>query len=340
MKNAHQVVITGGAGYIGSHVANRLLEAGYRVVIIDNFSHGFRGAIAALRDQWGDAVKFVQGDITVASDLDKAIMREKVDGIFHFAALCSVDESMRDPATYFFQNTFATYQVLEAMRRHHIPKLIFSSTCAVYGNAEYLPVDEKHPTHPTNPYGESKLMAEKMIEWYERAYGIRYVILRYFNVCGAHPMGMLGDSKKPSVLLVQNAVRGAMGIEPFQCTYADVQTPDGSPIRDYIHVEDIAMAHVLGYEYLLNGDNQSVVANVGSEKGYSVKEILDEVEKALGVRLERGMSKERRKGEYARIFANISVAKEVLGFIPQKTLRECIIDLQTWYAKHPNGWEV
>ncbi len=230
-----------------------------------------------------------------------------------------------------------TLNLLRAIKKYQVGKLVFSSTCAVYGEAQYLPVDEKHPTKPANPYGESKLMAEKEITWFSRLFGLKSVIFRYFNVAGAANDGLIGDSKKPSQLLVQNAVRGALKIEPFKLTCPKVATPDGTPIRDYVNVEDLARAHVLALDYLDKTKSGCQVFNLGTGKGNSVLEIVNKVQEITGVKfpIEKG---ESRKGEYAKVYADITKVKSKLGWEPEKDLKETVYSLVKWYKKHPYGW--
>ncbi|MFA6077242.1 MAG: UDP-glucose 4-epimerase GalE [Candidatus Paceibacterota bacterium] len=255
----------------------------------------------------------------------------------HFAALCSVDESVRKPELYIKNNVTGTLNLLEAMVEGKVQKIIFSSTCAVYGDAQYLPIDEKHPTKPLNPYGQSKFEAEKEIEKFGKLHGFNYVILRYFNVCGADSDGEIGDSKKPSELLVQNAVRGALGIEYFRLTCGKADTPDGTPIRDYIDVEDLVDAHINALSYLNKG-KPSGIFNLGNGKGWSVKEIVNAVKKELGVEFVVKKGKER-KGEYDKVYADIKKAKSLLDFNPKKTLADSVKSLVKWYNNKKNGYK-
>ena len=218
----------------------------------------------------------------------------------------------------------------------NLSTIIFSSTCAVYGDARYVPVDEKHPTAPANPYGASKLMTEQMIRWYGETGKLRYVILRYFNVCGASGDGEIGDSKKPSSLLVQNAVRGALGIAPFYLTCPVVNTPDKTPIRDYVNVEDLCEAHLKALEYLEN-KGSSTTLNLGTGTGNSVHEIIDAVQKVTGTSFCIGRSRPR-SGEYPRMIASIAKATKVLGWKPRRTIKDSITSLVSWYQKYPKGW--
>lgn len=330
-----KILITGGGGYIGSHVAKLFLERGFPVVVLDNFSRGYREPLRIL-SQIG-SVEVEEADLLERESVQAVFNRHDIGAVLHFAALCLVNESVEQPELYMKNNVEGTRNLLDVMHGVGVKNLIFSSTCAVYGEAEYLPVDEQHPFHPVNPYGESKLAAENLIRQMSREYELHSVIFRYFNVCGASSDGLIGDSKKPSQLLVQNAVRGAMGIEPFSYTCGDVDTPDRTPIRDYIDVEDLAWAHFLGYEYLMAG-GASEVFNLGNGRGYSVKEIVSEVERQFGVTIEKKDSIEKRKGEYARVYADPTKAKEILKFQPRKSLTESIESLRKWYTGHPDGY--
>lgn len=330
-----KILITGGAGYIGSHAVKHFLNHHYEVVVLDNLSHGWQEAIDALSAL--GSVTFVQADLRDKAALTKLFATHQISAVLHFAALCSVDESMKDPGLYFDNNVAGTLCLLEAMKEANVQKLIFSSTCAVYGESQYLPMDEKHPTNPANPYGESKRIVEQMIRWYGELHNLSFVILRYFNVCGAASDGSIGDSKKPSLLLLQNAVRGALGIEKFSYTCQKVATPDGTPIRDYIDVEDLVSAHKAALDYLQAG-GQSNIFNLGNGRGWSVKEIVSAVEDYFGVSL-AGEERHTRQGEYAEVYANTEKANEVLKWQTEKTLLESIKSLEEWYKKKPNGWE-
>lgn len=327
------VLVTGGAGYIGSHAVKRLLKEGRSVLVIDNFSRGFYEPLETL-SRYGELV-VINADLRDVESLDKVFSTYPIEAVFHFAALCSVDESVEKPDLYFENNVGGTKNLLEAMSRHHVSRLIFSSTCAVYGTAQYLPIDELHPTAPSNPYGASKLEAEKIIRSYEDK-GIHAVILRYFNVCGADSEGEIGDSKKPSLLLVQNAVRGALGIEPFSYTFAPVNTPDGSPVRDQIDVEDLIEAHIRALHYL-EDSGVGDIFNLGTGTGSSVLEVIAAVESELNVTLTRAKGK-IRKGEYATVYANAGKANEKLKWKAVTSLGKSISKLAAWYRSHPHGY--
>jgi len=330
-----KILITGAGGYIGSVATYTFLQKGFEVVGVDNFSRGYETPLKLLTDKFGqDKLRYYQTDI---KNIESVLAKEKdIEAVVHFAAFCLVDESMRTPELYFDNNVGGTLALLTAIAKHSIKKIVFSSTCAVYGEAQYVPVDEKHPTKPSNPYGESKLMVEKILAWFDKVYGVKSVILRYFNVCGASDDGLIGDSKKPSVLLVQNAVRGALGIEEFKLTCPKVKTPDGTPIRDYINVVDLVEAHSLALDYL-GQSGTSNLFNLGTGKGDSVLEIIEAVKKETGADFAIGQS-EPRQGEYAEMKADNHKAQEILNWIPKRKIADSIKSLVVWYRLHPNGW--
>jgi UDP-glucose 4-epimerase len=330
------ILITGGAGYIGSHAVKKFLKEGYRVIVIDNLYRGYEDALDNLKN-YGD-LKFYKVDLKDKDEVEKVLGIEKdIDCVLHFAALCLVNESMEKPEDYFENNVLGSLNLFEAMRKNDLKNIVFSSTCATYGDAKYLPVDEDHPQEPSNPYGESKLIVEKMLDWYQKLHGFNYVIFRYFNVCGADPDGDIGDSKKPSQLLLQNAVRGALGIEPFNLTCPKVDTPDGTPIRDYVDVNDLVEAHFLAYKYLDN-KGKSGVFNLGTGKGSSVEEIVSTVEAVMKTNIARNKA-DPRKGEYAKVYANFNKAKDVLNWYPKTNIDNSIKYLMNWYNKYPNGFD-
>ena len=336
--NLMKLLVTGGAGYIGSHAVKALLEKGEKVVVVDNLFRGYKKPIEVLQEKFSpENLVFYQGDLGDKPFIQEVLKKEKPTGVLHFAALCLVNESMENPGLYFRNNVLGTLNLLEAMVEEKIDRLVFSSTCAVYGEAQYLPVDENHPLNPTNPYGESKLVAEKMIKWFGQIYGLRYAVLRYFNVAGAASDGLIGDSKKPSQLLVQNAVRGALGIEEFKLTCPKVETPDGTPIRDYINIEDLIEAHLAALKFL-EEKKESQIFNLGTGRGNSVLEIVKTVQKVTGKSfpVKEG---EARKGEYAQIYADNTKAKSLLSWEPKRSLEQTISSLVLWYQKHPRGWE-
>jgi UDP-glucose 4-epimerase len=331
-----KILVTGAGGYIGSVATYMLLQKGHEVVAIDNFSTGHRQPLELLNEKFGQKIRYYEADLL--GDLAFVFDKEKgIDAALHYAAACLVNESMEKPEKYFTNNVCGSQNLFTYLLKNNIKKIVFSSTCAVYGEAEYMPVDEKHPTNPTNPYGESKRMIEKMLTWYGKLSGVHFMIMRYFNVCGASDDGLIGDSKKPSVLLVQNAVRGALGIDKFFLTCPEVDTPDKTPIRDYINVVDLNDAHIRALKYLTDGGKSEII-NLGTGEGNSVLEIIREVEKMTGYKfdLKKG---ETRKGEYAKMIADIKKAGKILDWKPKRNLEDSVKSLMKWYKKHPNGWE-
>ncbi|MBI4226107.1 UDP-glucose 4-epimerase GalE [Candidatus Roizmanbacteria bacterium] len=351
-----KILITGAGGYIGSVATYLFLQKGYEVVAIDNYSTGYRQPLEVLQKKFSkDSLRLYEADLendlspipnqsrlkrdgTGSSSLDSIFEREKnISAVVHYAASCLVDESMKKPEKYFENNILGTLNLLKQMTQHKIEHIIFSSTCAVYGEAEYVPVDEKHPTKPNNPYGESKLMAEKIIEWFGRLKGVKYCILRYFNVAGSSDDGLIGDSKNPSTLLTQNAVRGILSIEPFYLTYAEVDTPDRSPIRDYTNVVDLNEAHLKALNYLFNGGKSEII-NLGTGTGNSVLEIVNKVEEITGKQIEKKKATPRQ-GEYAKMIASVDKAKQILDWVPKRTIGNSVKSLIQWYKSHPQGWQ-
>ena len=331
-----KILVTGAGGYIGSVATSLLLEKGYAVVAVDNFSTGFRQPLKHLQQKYGHE-KLKIYDIDLKGFFSHIFKENHIDLVLHYAASCSVNESMQKPETYFSNNTCATQRLLYTMLDHGVRQIVFSSTCAVYGEAKYVPIDENHPTEPTNPYGQSKLMSENIIRWYGKLKDLHYVILRYFNVCGATDDGMIGDSKKPSVHLMQNAVRGALGIEPFRMTCGKFDTPDGTPIRDYVNVIDLNEAHILALKHLMNGGTSEII-NLGTGDGNSVMEIVNKVQEITGknIHIEHG---QMRTGEYSKMIASTEKATQILGWKPSHTLKDSVASLVTWYKKYPHGWE-
>ena len=330
-----KILITGCGGYIGSVAADLFLNKGYEVIGIDNFQTGYKQPLELLKNKYPD--KFQYYEIDLKQGLIPIFKKETgISAVIHYAASCLVDESVCDPGKYFVNNVSVTANLLATMDKFNVKNIIFSSTCAIYGEAEYFPIDEKHPLKPTTPYGASKKMAEEVIQWFGKIKGMQYCILRYFNVCGATDDGTVGDSKKPSSLLVQNAVRGALGIEKFYLTCPEVDTPDKTPIRDYINVVDLNEAHLKALEYLLN-TKKSEIINLGTGNGNSVLEIVDQVKKLTGVNIPLEKSN-IRSGDDAKKIADISKAEKVLGWKPKRTIEDSVKSLLIWYKNHPQGW--
>jgi UDP-glucose 4-epimerase len=333
-----KILVTGTGGYIGSLAARRLLDAGLEVVGVDSCLRGFKQPMELLQQEFGKE-KFRYYEVDIRHEIDSVFEKEDgIDAVMHFAALCNVGESEKFPHRYFENNVGGVIALVEAMHRAGVDQLVFSSTCATYGNPESEVISETHAQNaPTSPYGESKAMAERVIAWYVRLYGMRCVTMRYFNVCGASDDSLFGDSKKPSFHLMQNAVRATLGLAPFVLNYTQVDTPDGSPIRDYINVEDLVNAHLKAMEYLKVG-GESDVFNLGTGAGNSVYEIVSEVERIMGVPLEKSAG-ERRGGDANIAVADNRKAKAILGWEPQRDLEQSIRSLAAWYKKRPEGWD-
>ncbi len=332
-----KILVTGAGGYIGSVATYLFLKNGYEVVAVDNYSTGYRQPLELLQNKFGkDKLRVYEADLQ--NNISSIFEKEKgLDCVIHYAASCLVDESMKNPAKYFENNIWGTLNLIENMVKYKVQNIVFSSTAAVYGEAKKIPINENNPTMPINVYGESKLMSEKIINWFGKLKGLNYLILRYFNVCGASDDGLIGDSKKPSTLLVQNAVRGALGIEPFYITCPEVDTPDKTPIRDYINVVDLNEAHLNALKYLSN-NGKSEVINLGTETGSSVLEIINKVQEVTGTKFEIKKTSPR-KGDPARLVASIEKAKKLLSWRPKRTIEDSIKSLVLWYKSHPNGWE-
>jgi UDP-glucose 4-epimerase len=332
----NKILVTGAGGYIGSVTTDLLLSDGFEVVAVDNFSTGFKKPLEYLQNKYGKSkFRFYERDL-VEDKLDDIFKDEQIDLVMHFAAFCSVGESVKKPELYFRNNVEGSQNLINTIFESGVRNLVFSSTCAVYGQSEYLPIDENHPRNPLSPYGQSKKQVEDLL-FSEKFPGLNYFILRYFNVCGATEDGNLGDAKKPSIHLVQNAVRGALGIEEFKLLYPEVDTPDKSPIRDYVDVLDLAHAHKKAVEALLKNGGREVV-NLGAGSGYSVLEIIKEVEAVTGtkIKVQKG---ETREGDPSRLYADNSKAKQILDWTPKRVLKDSIENLVRWYKAHPHGWE-
>ncbi|AJO24043.1 UDP-glucose 4-epimerase GalE [Weizmannia coagulans] len=326
------ILVLGGAGYIGSHAVYQLIDQKYDVVVIDNLQTGHRAAIHP-------KAKFYEGDIRDRAFMQEVFGKEKIDAIIHFAANSLVGESMEQPLKYFDNNVYGTQIVLEMMKEFHVPHIVFSSTAATYGEPERVPITETMPTVPTNTYGETKLTMEKMMKWCEKAYGIKYVALRYFNVAGARSTGEIGEDHHPETHLIPVVLETVLGKrEAITIFGEDYDTKDGTCVRDYIHVEDLIDAHILALQYLQNG-GASDVFNLGSSNGFSVKEIVDTVREVTGKGFNVKIG-DRRAGDPSTLIASSEKAKRVLGWNPQKTdIRQIIKDAWNWHESHPNGYD-
>lgn len=327
-----KLLVLGGAGYIGSHTATELLDNGHEVVIADNLVTGYREAIP-------EKATFYQGDLRDKDFLNDLMKKEKVDAVIHFAAYSLVGESVVNPLKYYENNLYGTKVLLDAMIESSVDKIVFSSTAATYGEPENIPILENDRTCPTNPYGETKLAMEKMISWVAKAHGLHYVSLRYFNACGAHKSGAIGEAHNPESHLIPLVLQVPNGKREFVSIYGnDYDTPDGTCIRDYIHVTDLAKAHILAVEYLMNG-GESDIFNLGNGVGYSVKEVIETARKVTGHPIPV-KEEARRAGDPARLVASGKKAKEILGWEPEiKDLVDIINSAWKWHSKHPNGYK-
>lgn len=325
------VLVLGGAGYIGSHTVRRLLEAGENVVVADSLVTGHRAAVHP------DA-KFYQLDIRDRKALDKLFDSEDIDTVIHFAASSLVGESMTNPLKYYDNNLYGTMVLLEAMTDHKIPRIVFSSTAATYGEPEKIPILESDRTAPTNTYGETKLAMEKMFKWSDQAGGPKFVSLRYFNACGADDAGDIGEDHSPETHLIPLILQVPLGQrESISIFGTDYPTPDGTCIRDYIHVDDLAQAHIKAMNYLRNGGDSDIF-NLGNGVGFSVREVIDTAGKVTGKKI-KAVESGRRAGDPAQLIASSDKAKDILGWKPEKDSLEKIIgSAWNWHQKHPEGF--
>lgn len=318
------ILVTGGCGYIGSHVTRQLHSQGYRVVVIDNLSTGFREAL--LNNE-----KLYVADVGDEAALNKVFSEQKIDAVMHFAAALIVPESVENPVKYYSNNTFNTLKLLTAVSKFQVPAMIFSSTAAAYGQQEKMPVYEDGPTGPESPYGASKLMSERMLTDIAAATGLKYAILRYFNVAGAEPEGRLGQRTPDATHLIKVAVETATGKRSSMVIFgSDYPTRDGTCIRDYIHVEDLATAHLLALKYLLNG-GKSDIFNCGYGYGSTVSEVINTVKKVSGVDFKVNKVP-RRPGDVAEVVAGADKVRKILGWQPKFDSLETIV-------KHAYKWE-
>lgn len=326
------ILVLGGAGYIGSHTVYELIDNKEDVVIVDNLETGHIEAVHP-------KARFYQGDIRDRVFMDSVFEKENIEAVIHFAANSLVGESMTNPLKYFDNNVNGTKILLESMIAHDVKKIVFSSTAATYGEPENIPILESDKTSPTNAYGETKLSMEKMMKWTDVAHGLKYVALRYFNACGAHESGNIGEAHVQETHLIPLILQVPLGKRDFISIYGDdYDTEDGTCIRDYIHVTDLAQAHILAVKYLLAG-NESNTFNLGNGVGFSVKEVIETAKKATGLPIKAEVV-ERRAGDPARLIASSEKAKEILGWNPQHAdLEEIISSAWKWHSTHPNGFE-
>jgi UDP-arabinose 4-epimerase len=321
-----KILVTGGAGYIGSHTAKALARAGFEPIVFDDLSVGHEWAV-----RWGPLVK---GDLADRETLAAAFDEYRPEAVIHFAAHAYVGESIESPRKYFDNNVANTLNLLAAMLDHGVSRIVFSSTCATYGEPIRIPITEDHPQCPLNPYGESKLFVEKVLRWYEKAYGLKWVALRYFNAAGADPEGDLGEDHDPETHLIPLAIQAAIHVRPEVTVMGtDYSTPDGTAIRDYVHVTDLAEAHARALTYLIEG-GQPIALNLGSGIGSSVFQIVAAVERASGRAVPIRRSG-RRSGDAAILMADASRAVRTLGWKHPYSCPEAIVDTAwRWHQNH------
>lgn len=325
------VMVAGGAGYIGSHTVAELLRRGREVVVADSLVKGHKGAVLGGR--------LCVGDIRDAAFMDGVFAENDIDSVIHFAADIEVGLSMKDPLSFYRNNVYTVVCMLESMNRHGVKNIVFSSTAAVYGYPKAIPITEDSEKNPVNPYGETKLAVERLLRWCGEAYGVKWAAPRYFNAAGAHESARIGEDHDPESHLIPIILQAAMGKrESVKVFGQDYDTPDGTCIRDYIHVTDLADAHIRALDYLKNG-GESMSFNLGSGAGYSVMEVIGKVKEVTGRDFRVDMAP-RREGDPARLVADSAKARSVLGWSPQHDdLGEIIGSAWRWHISHPNGFE-
>ena len=325
------ILVAGGAGYIGSHMVALLVKRGYEVVVADNLRTGHWQSVKGAR-------RLYVGDLRDAAFLNRVFGENHIDGVINFAAFSLVGESVTDPLKYYENNVEGAVSLLSAMRAHGVDKIVFSSTAATYGEPEKQPIEESDRTEPTNPYGATKLAIENMLKWCDRAYGIHYVALRYFNAAGSDTEAGIGEDHDPESHLIPLVMKTALGQRDHIGIYGeDYPTPDGTCVRDYIHVKDLAQAHLLALEYLARGD-ESDVFNLGSGNGYSVRQIIETARRITGREI-RATAEPRRGGDPSVLIASNKKAAERLGWRPALGLDQIVSDAWVWHSSHPNGYE-
>lgn len=325
-----KILVTGGAGYIGSHMVKALLEKNHKVVVLDDLSNGHKRSLPG-------SVPLYTGDIRDESFINDILSKNTFNAAIHFAGVISMGESVQNPSKYFTINTLGAQTLFDKLVKYNIKKVIFSSTAGVYGNPVHVPIPEDDPKNPTNPYGESKLTVEKILNWYEGAYGLKSVCLRYFNAAGASLDGSLGEAHQDETHIIPIAISKALKNEPFKINGNDYNTKDGTCVRDYIHVIDLCEAHLLALEYL-DKNNKSNIFNVGTGIGYSNKEIVEMIKKVTGLNLvvEYG---QRRPGDADTLIADSKKIQKELRWIPKYSDLETVIKTAfNWHKNNPNGF--
>ena len=325
------ILVAGGAGYIGSHMVALLVKRGYDVIVADNLRTGHWQSVKGAR-------KLYVGDLRDGSFLHQVFTENKINGVINFAAFSLVGESVTNPLKYYGNNVEGAVSLLTAMQAHGVDKIVFSSTAATYGEPEKQPIEEGDRTEPTNPYGATKLAIENMLKWCDGAYGIRYVALRYFNAAGSDTEAGIGEDHNPESHLIPLVMKTALGQRDHIGIFGeDYPTPDGTCVRDYIHVKDLAEAHLLALEYLERGGGSDVF-NLGNGTGYSVREIIDTARQVTGKEI-KAVAEPRRDGDPSVLIASNKKAAQVLGWKPVLGLEQIISDAWVWHSGHPNGYE-
>lgn len=325
------ILVAGGAGYIGSHMVALLVKRGYDVIVADNLRTGHWQSVKGAR-------KLYVGDLRDGSFLHQVFTENKIDGVINFAACSLVGESVVDPLKYYGNNVEGAVSLLTAMQTHGVDKIVFSSTAATYGEPEKQPIEEGDRTEPTNPYGATKLAIENMLKWCDGAYGIRYVALRYFNAAGSDTEAGIGEDHNPESHLIPLVMKTSLGQRDHIGIFGeDYPTPDGTCVRDYIHVKDLAEAHLLALEYLERGGSSDVF-NLGNGTGYSVREIIDTARRVTSKEI-KAVAEPRRGGDPSVLIASNKKAAQVLGWKPVLGLEQIISDAWVWHSGHPNGYE-
>lgn len=324
-----KILVTGGAGYIGSFMVRELQSKGFEPVILDNLSQGHKESVKDFRLENIDLV-------TEKEKLDNLFASEKFDGVIHMASLIQMGESYRDPAKYYKNNVYGFWNLLDSMRRGNVNKIIISSSAGVYGNPVKLPIEEDDPKNPLNPYGETKYILERMLEDYDAAYGTKFISIRYFNAAGAALDGSIGEDHPEESHLIPNIIKKALKDEEIEIFGNNYNTPDGTNIRDYVHVLDLTEAHSIAMQKLLDGAPSNFY-NAGIGRGYSNKEILDSIQNALGKEL-RIVYGQRRSGDADALYASIDKIKKDFSWEPKYGLKEIIETAITWHKNHPSGY--
>ena len=321
------ILITGGAGYIGSHCALGFLNQGENIIIFDNLENGHIETINSLKQ--AGKVEFIKGDLRNIQDIEEVFKKYEIDTVIHFAGYIQVEESVKNPSKYYRNNILGSLNLFDTMVKYNVKKIVFSSTCAIYGEPKYTPLDEKHPKNPVNPYGRTKLMIEQILEDYDRAYGLKSIRLRYFNVAGADSQTRIGEWHEPETHLIPNILKSVFEKDKtFKIFGTNYDTFDGTCIRDYVNVEDMAIAHVKAYNYLKQ-NNKSDYFNIGTSSGSSVKEVFDTAKSVTGKEI-KVETLDRRDGDAAILIANSEKAKNKLGWISNKTLEDSIKTAYLW----------